>query len=120
MEREPSSPERVKQELVMRLRRLKSDWKDGIPDEIKHSTSPDSGWKVQNAWFQVVGGEMANIIMQQHHGEQLISQELFDEIFAYHDRLTGDESPVKQGLTRQEDIDEAESMIDKLLTELER
>ena len=104
----------------MHLRRLKTDWKDGIPDEIKHSTSPDSGWKVQGAWFQVVGGEMAHIIRRQHGGEVLISQELFDEISSYHDLLTGDECPVKQGLTRQEDIDKAEAMIDKLLAELEK
>jgi len=47
MEKEPSFQESPKQELIAGLRRLKTNYKDGIPDEIKHSTSKDSGWKVQ-------------------------------------------------------------------------
>lgn len=121
MEREPSSQENPKAEIIAGLRRLKTDYRDGIPDEIKHSVSKDSGWKVQRGvWFQVVAGRISNIIMRQWSGENLISRELFDEAFAYFRKLTSYDNPLKHRLTQQSDIDEAEAMIDKLIAELEK
>ena len=121
MEREPSSQENPKQELITGLRRLKTDYQDGIPDEIKHSVSKDSGWKVQRGvWFQVVAGRISDIVRRQLGGEDLISKELFDEALAYFRKLTSDDNPLKHRLTQQSDIDEAEAMIDKLIAELEK
>lgn len=47
MDREQPTQEILKQGIISKLRGLLTDYKDGIPDEIKHSTSEDSGWKVQ-------------------------------------------------------------------------
>ncbi len=121
MEREPSSQENPKTDLIAGLRRLKTDYKDGIPDEIKHSVSKDSGWKVQQGvWFQPVASTMAQIIRMQWGGETLLSQELFDEMADYHRKLTSDDNPMKYRRTEQSDIDEAEAMINKLIAELEK
>ena len=121
MEKEPSFQESPKQELIAGLRRLKTDYKDGIPDEIKHSVSKDSGWKVQRGvWFQVVAGRLAEIIRRQYGGEALLSKELSEELLAYWKSLTSPDHPLKQRITQQSDIDEAEAMIDKVIAELEK
>mgnify|MGYP001612378403 CR=1 FL=1 len=121
MEREPSSQENPKQELIAGLRRLKTDYKDGIPDEIKHSTSKDSGLKVQRGvWFQAVANKLGAILRRQYSDEALLSKELSDELLAYWRALTSPDHPLKQRLTQQSDIDEAEAMIDKVIAELEK
>ena len=121
MEREPIPQENPKQDLIAGLRRLKTDYKDGIPDEIKHSTSKDSGWKVQQGvWFQAVSGELSKILRRQYGGETLLSDELRDELLVYYKNLTSPDHPLKSRLTEQSDIDEAEAMIDKLIAELEK
>lgn len=120
MEREPSQ-ENPKQDLIVGLRRLKTDYKDGIPVEIKHSVSKDSGWKVQRGvWFQAVEGRLSDILRRQYGGEALISKDLFDEVLAYYWKLVSDDNPLKHRLTVQADIDEAEVIIDKLIVELEK
>jgi hypothetical protein len=121
MEREPSSQETPKQTLVTVLRRLKADYKDGIPDEIKHSVSKDSGWKVQRGvWFQAVSDTLSEILRRQYNDEALIPKDLCDELLTYYRKLTSDDNPLKHRLTVQSDIDEAEAMIDKLIAELEK
>ncbi|EKD33348.1 MAG: hypothetical protein ACD_76C00044G0015 [uncultured bacterium] len=121
MEREPSSQENQKQELIEGLSRLKTDYKDGIPDEIKHSVSKDSGWKVQRGvWFQAVALRLSDILRRQYGGEAIIPKGLFDEVLVYYRKLVNDDNPLKQRLTVQSDIDEAEAIIDKLITELEK
>lgn len=120
MEQEPSQ-ENPKQNLIAGLRRLKTDYKDGIPNEIKHSVSKDSGWKVQRGvWFQAVAGRLSDILRMQYGGEALISRELFDEVLSYYRKLVSDDNPLKHRLTVQTDIDEAEAIIDKLIAELEK
>jgi hypothetical protein len=121
MEKMPRPQEFIKQEITEGLRRLKTDYKDGIPDEIKHSVSKDTGWKVQRGvWFQVVSGRLIDIVRKSLAGEVSIPKELFDEILAYHKKLTSDDNPLKHRLTTQEDIDEAEIVIDKAIAELEK
>ena len=121
MEKEPRPQEFIKQNIIKELHRLKTDYQDGIPDEIKHSVSKDSGWKVQRGvWFQNVEGALSNILRKSYGGEISISKILFDEILAYHKKLTSNDNPLKHRLTIQEDIDEAEAMIDKAIAELEK
>jgi len=102
MEREPSSQENPKTDLIAGLRRLKTDYKDGIPDEIKHSVSKDSGWKVQRGvWFQAVAGELSKILRRQYSGEGLLSDEVRDELLNYYRSLTSPDHPLKSRLTQQ-------------------
>lgn len=107
----------MKDGLVKKILHLKNDYKDGIPVEIKHSTSEDSGWKVQQGvWFQNV----ASLI-----SEYLINFVIEDdvrrgnEIFEYWKRLTSPHNSMKGNLTKQSDIDEAEAILDKILKELQ-
>lgn len=120
MEKMPKSEELIKQEIVEGLRRLKTVYKNGIPEEVKNSMSKDTGWKVQRGWFQPVAGKLANIILKSRSGEVSISKELLDKISAYNEKLTSDDNPLKYRLTLQEDIDEAEGMIDEVIAELEK
>jgi hypothetical protein len=121
MEREPSQQESPKQELIAGLRRLKTDYKDSIPTEIKHSSSPDGKWKVQRGvWFQAVSIEFCKVIERQLGGETLIPKELFDRLLTYWHNLTSADNPLKHRLTQQSDIDEAEAMIDEVIEELEK
>jgi len=41
-------------EIIDSLESLKKDWKDGVPEETIHSTSPDSKFKVRKAYFQII------------------------------------------------------------------
>jgi hypothetical protein len=119
IEKEPKTAETIKQEIISNLCDLKNNYKDGIPSEIKHSTSVDSGWKVQRGvWFQDVANTLSDILKKSRRGEIIISKGLFDETFAYYNNLTSEENSLKQRLTKQEDIDEAESVINKILNEL--
>ena len=47
--------------------------------------------------------------------DPIITEELANEIFTYRGKLI---NPPKKGLTTQQDIDEAETVIDKIIKEL--
>lgn len=127
MEREPSLQESPKQKLIAELRRLKTEWRGGIPDETIHSTLigdqkekyPDTKFKVRKAWFHVVGSVLTRIIRSSYDGKALISQSLLNEVIAYHRTLTTP-SEFHQQPTTQEDIDKAEAIMDKVIAELEK
>lgn len=123
MEREPSLQETPKQKIASELRRLKTEWRSEIPDEIIHSIPtqkyPDTKFKVTKAWFQVVGSVLANIIRSSYSGEALVSQDLLNEVIAYRRTLTTF-SAFHQRPTTQEDINKAEAIMDKVIAELEK
>jgi len=47
-------PELEKAETVKRLKSLRDDFSDDIPDEILHSNDEDNKYKVRGSWFQGV------------------------------------------------------------------
>lgn len=119
MEQKPQTQENPKLKLIKDLQHLKIDFKDGIPEEIKHSTSKDSGWKVQKLWFVHVYTVLGDVLST-YYNDDSFSQELFNELLGYYKKLTNDNNPFKNRNTTQEDIDEAESMIDKVIVELSK
>lgn len=121
MEKEarPNSPEIIKRELVTELKKLKTNYKDGIPKKIINSTSPDSGYKVQKFWFQDVVGRLNNVIRKQFE-IPTITLELIEEITNYTEKISNPKNGFTEKLTTQEDIDEAEAMIDKVVSFLEK
>jgi len=118
MEQEPLI-EHLKQEQIIRFRRLLTDYKDGMPAEIKHSTSLDSGWKVQKGvWFQIVAGRIETLLDEQLSGKNIISEKLHNEAAGLFNKITG--TSFKEALlTTPEDIIEAETVIKKIIAELE-
>jgi len=113
--------EAIKQDLVLKLTQLKTDYKNGVPDKIIRSTSPDNNWKVRvGGWFQTVALRFDNILDRQDNGESLLSEEIHDELFAYWVKLTADQGGFKQRDITQKDIDETETMIDKVIAELKK
>jgi hypothetical protein len=120
LEQKISDQENPKKILIAELQKLKTDYKDGIPDEIKHSVSEDSGWKVQKGiWFQLVADKFFEIIRRQHGGEKIISEGLYNDILKYCNEFTKNkDNQFKERLTTQEDISKAEEFIDKVITEL--
>ena len=123
MEQEPSLQETPKQKIASELRRLKTECRGEIPDEIIHSIPtknyPDTKFKVRKAWFQVVSSVLANIIRSSYSDEALVSQDLLNEVIAYHKALTTP-SAFHQQPTTQEDIDKAEAIMGKVIAELEK
>jgi len=118
MENEPFL-KAVKQDLILKLTQLKTDYKNGVPNKIIRSTSPDNNWKVRvGGWFQTVALRFENILDRQDNGENLLSEEMFDELFAYWTKLTADQGGFKQRDITQDDIDRTEAMIDKVIAEL--
>lgn len=119
LEIEDQTPEKILENCIENLGKLKTGWKDGIPDEIKHSTSKDCGWKVQKgSWFQVASSTITQSIREHHFKRIILPNELFEELKRYNEVLT--KTMPKKELTKQEDINKMEAMIDKLLMELKK
>jgi len=118
MEGEPQSQENLKQDIVARLHFLMTQYIDGIPNDIKHSTSGDSGWKVQKLWFQGIVGELDDILRKSDDGKVIISRTLLEKIEAYVNSLTT--SGFHQRLTTQADINRAQEIINEVIAELEK
>lgn len=113
--------EALKHNLLARIVILQTNFKGGIPEEEKHSTSPDSGWKVQKGvWFQQVTNVVGKVMAKIHDGVLNLSNDFFEEIKEYYDDITADDTGFKSRLTTQDDIDKAEAILDKIKTELEK
>ena len=120
MEQKPQIQENPKIELIRNLRHLKNDYKNGIPNEIKHSTSEDSDWKVRKGWFHGVVSLFDELLYQVGIKNISISEDFFKELFEWTEKLTSEDNPFKNRLTKQSDIDETERMINKVIIELEK
>ncbi len=93
MEQEINPEKLIKQETIERLQRLKTGYRDGVPNEMKDSTSPDSGWKVQKGvWFQAVANELVVIAQKYLEGTGIISEELGTKLVKYVNRLTAQDN----------------------------
>ena len=115
--RQTSEAAMIAHNAIYELQRLKHDFKNGIPEEIIHSDSPDAGWKVQKAWFTDVSFDLQELVRDCKKGKIIIDPKLAEEIMEYNRKIC---TPEFQGrLTTQNDIDEAESMIDKVTKELQ-
>lgn len=102
--------------LLKLISSLKQDWKNGVPNDVLHSTSPDAKYKVRKAWFDLVVGVLDDVQSATFDGLLKISSTLIDEIEEYEASITTDEFSSR--LTTAEDIKQAEAIIDKVAVEL--
>jgi hypothetical protein len=116
---EPVGQEVLKQKIIDGLQSVLHDWKDGIPDVVLSSVSPDVQYKVRKAWFQMVCYNLSDVLLCVWRKELHISEVLFDDIFAYYIAITQDSEFVAR-LTTQEDIDKAVVMVKRVVAELEK
>ena len=102
-------------DLLEHLRGLRDDWSDEIPEEIIHSDAPDSKFKVRASWFV---GVTADVFCALEEGEIKTPQgrAAAEQLIT---RFTSEEW-ANQDLTTAEDIQEANRLIDIILTEEEK
>lgn len=87
------------------LRRLLNDYSDEIPKEIVHSTDDNNKFKVRTAWWAAVGANLRILIT-----EGLITNpDLVSKIKIFLLKK-------KEEMTTQEDIKEANQIINDVLT----
>ena len=117
MEQEPTiqSPEKADiKEIIESLRFLKEEFRDDIPKEIKHSFSSDRNWKVRKGWWQKVFGEFAKAVK---YLEQSKNEKLIEDVNNFFDSYGN--GFFTHRLTTVEDIQTANSLIDRVIHNLE-
>lgn len=93
-----------------RLRHLRDDWSDEIPDEIIHSTSPNKAFKVRVGWFQGVTATLEAAL------EQIDDPALEAEVTRFVNYYTSDVFKAQE-LTKASDIFAANRIINRVLGE---
>jgi hypothetical protein len=89
-----------------RLRRLKNNYSDEIPDEVLHG---EGGYKVRRNWWHGVVG-----YVDQLKDQGQIPKELQTEVDQFITHYTSPDFH-QQDLTTEDDIKRANSLLDKLL-----
>ena len=93
-----------------KLRHLRDDYSDEIPDEIIHSTSPNNAFKVRRGWFQ---GVTANLEAALKETDDPV---LEAEVKWFVNHYTSDVFKA-QGRTKNTDIFAANRIINRVLGE---
>ena len=116
MESEQKSKEIINQQMITDLKHLRDDYSEDIPDEILHSPmeSPPPKYKVRKAWFTVLVAMLDNLFRD----NLIINVELNQKIQRYKKSVVNFEFTNR--LTTRNDIDEANSLINEIIAELEK
>ncbi len=122
MEQESTPNENVEskkekiQKMIAKLSHLKNDFSEDIPKEIIHSTSKNAGtYKVRKVWFTMLTLLLNDIMYREH---LLNNEKLTKKIKDYKQKVTN--SQFNTRLTTREDINEANTLIDEVVAELEK
>lgn len=122
MKTEYPKPKETKQTILEELYDLRENYHNEIPEEIIHSTMgrrdnqyPDKNYKARKAWFCIL--EILLVRLIKNWGG--LPQSLLEETKAYRRSLFSSEFHQKERVTR-EDIEKADTMINKIIAELEK
>lgn len=116
MENEPKSTEVIKQQVIANLKHIRDDYSEDIPNETLHSVTGESPpkYKVRKAWFTDLVGVLDDLFR-----DNLIRDtELSQKIQRYKKSVVNFEFSDRP--TTSEDIDEANSLINEIIAELEK
>jgi len=97
---------------LARLKYLRDEFSDEIPNEILHSPMGQPKYKVRKNWFQGVVADATNIVSSGYASED--SKRQLKEFHEYYEV-----SEMRSRLTTREDIDKANSLLSSLITDLE-
>ena len=96
--------------MIERLRQLRNDFKDEVPDRIVHSCDPDNRYKIRTGWFVGVRADVCNLLRDGKIvdiAERAAAEELVE-------RFSSDEW-VQRDYNTPEDIAEANRLLDIIL-----
>ena len=99
-------------DYLSHLKHLRYEFKDDIPEKILHSNSPNSNYKVRKSWFVGVVADATNIITDGYatNTSKQIYKEFVDKYWS---------TNISQ-LTTEEEIKEANKLLDHLIGDLEK
>jgi hypothetical protein len=100
-------------DLVDKLRELREDWSDEIPQEEKHSTSENNKYKVRGAWFDSVVADVW-LLLEDKVITKEESKKAANELI---NKFTTEEFKNRE-LTTKEDIQTANKLIDEILANI--
>ncbi len=109
---EVSCDERAEISLYNAIQELRRDYSDEIPVEVIHSNNPDNKYKVRKAWWMTVAIYLKLL-------EDFLPPELVKESYSLMDIY---QKNLKQNreLTTEGDIKAANSLLDRVLSNLEK
>lgn len=111
MEKDKQSTEERRQELIEKVRKLKT-YVGGIPSQIVHS---NTSFKVRRGWFQSILLDLDWLLRAE---KDLISEEAHREFSGDIEKLSNLSEELTTRLTTQADIDFGDTILDKILEEL--
>ncbi len=95
-----------------------TEWKDGIPKEIKNSTDKDKNYKARDAWFQLVSFQLYKLTEANKKRLIDLSPKIISNIKIFEEKFENQEFSLRD--TTEEDINLANKIIDEILAELEQ
>ncbi len=104
--------ERNERYCLERLRWLRDEFSDEIPEEILSGVSPQKNFKVRRNWWQGVVGTLANALER----GKITNPEVQEEVKGFLEHYTSEKFH-EQPLTTAEDIKRANEIIDLVLGE---
>ena len=110
MEKEPQKLD-PKAELLVELKKLRDDYSDEIPERVVSSVSGPQ-YKVRNAWFGLVSGNLEMAVLR-----GLVSEDLAKKQEEFADQFCN--PGFGERLTTKEDIEAANALLDEAIAELE-
>ena len=106
----------TKEYLIQKLEHLRDDFRDEIPSEVVHSSSPDNKFKARRGWFNLVAGHLSYSLEDGHIKDPALKEKVegFLKWCLEGEFKEGGE----ERMTTQEDIEKANEVISSVLGSL--
>ena len=101
-----------------RLLTLRDWWKNDIPDEMVHSSSPDRFYKVRTGWFQGIIGCILRYQQLEQSWQIPLSSAIQKEFLDFYALTVG--TKFSERRHTNEDIRKWDELINKILADIEK